>query len=628
MMTARVRIEGLDERLLRGAAHVAPHIGLKITDKDADILVRAAQGSELSAVKDGEAISITYVREHQLFRMLSYVPSMIAGGGDVYETANFEMLCYMGDMSRNAVYNLPTAKKMLVYLALMGYDSLMLYTEDTFELPDYPYFGHMRGRFSAAELREIDDFAYDLGIEVIPCVQTLAHLSTALRWPGFGFQDTGDILLVGDEKTYKFIDSILKACAECFRSRRINIGMDEAHMLGRGKYLTKNGYRPSSEVMLEHLDAVVKLCAENGFYPMIWSDMFFRMAFGGQYRVREGEIEQSIIDKVPEDLALIYWDYYSLDAGIFTHMVDCHLKFNNPVVFAGGAWKWYGFAPHNRFSVASTRMQLDICAQRGINNIIVTSWGDNGGEASQFSALSSMLYFAERGYSDGDVSDDVLESRANACFGIGYEALLTLDAPNELPGVSVAIGRPVNPSRYLLFNDPLEGLLDVHMNPDETPAGFASGARKLEKYAEHPEFGYMFDALAKLCVLLADKCDISIRAREAYTNGDRAALAELAERKIPKIVAELDEFIAAFRRQWYLENKTFGFSVQEIRLGGLKERLLSTALRLADYADGRIEKIEELEQPLLSFDGRPVGDGSFPYISSMSWRNYVTGGVL
>ena len=115
----------------------------------------------------------------------------------------------------------------------------------------------MRGRFSQEELKEIDDYAYDLGIEVIPCVQTLAHLATALRWPGFGFQDTGDILLVGDERTYKFIDAILGVCAKCFRSRRINVGMDEAHMLARGAYLDKNGYRPPSEVMLEHLDRVV-----------------------------------------------------------------------------------------------------------------------------------------------------------------------------------------------------------------------------------------------------------------------------------------------------------------------------------------------------------------------------------
>lgn len=625
-MSYKVKFKGLDERLTRGVSYVAPQLGLEIC-RCRSTEVRVIKGDRLSICRDGDAVVITYIREHQLFRMLSYLPGVLAGGDAVEEHPNLNMLCYMADMSRNAVYNMPTAKRMLRYLALMGYDSMMLYTEDTFELPGYPYFGHMRGRFSHAELKEIDDYAYDLGIEVIPCVQTLAHLSTALRWPGFSFQDTGDILMVGDDRTYAFIDAIMKTCAECFRSRRINIGMDEAHMLGRGNYLLKNGYRPSSEVMLEHLDRVVKICTDNGFYPMIWSDMFFRMAFNGAYRVREGEIAQEIIDKVPADLTLIYWDYYSLDSGIFSHMLDCHLKFHNPIVFAGGAWKWSGFAPHNTFSVASTEMQLNVCADRGVDNVIVTAWGDNGGEASQFSVLPSMLYFAERAYASS-VTDEKLEERAVMSLGLGYRALLTLDAPNELPGVTVEIGHPVNPCRYLVFNDPLEGLLDVHIKPDETPAGFAAAARRLEQYVDDKNFGYMFDTLAKLCVFLTDKCDVSLRARRYYLDGDKAALADMADNIIPTMISELDDFIVAFRNQWYLENKTFGFSTQELRLGGLRERLKSAALRLEDYADGRIDRIEELEQPVLSFNGKNYDADSMPYISNMNWHSCVTSGLL
>ncbi|MBQ9080515.1 MAG: family 20 glycosylhydrolase [Clostridia bacterium] len=625
-MSHIINVKGLDERLSRGVSYVAPQLGLELSCCDG-AEIRTVKCDKLAVERDGEAVVISYVKEHQLFRMLSYLPKILDGGEEIHENANFSMLCYMADMSRNAVYNMPTAKRMLRYLALMGYDSIMLYTEDTFELPDYPYFGHMRGRFSKDELKEIDDYACDLGLEVIPCVQTLAHLTTALRWPGFAFKDTDDILMVGDDRTYAFIDAIMKVCAECFRSRRINIGMDEAHMLARGNYLLKNGYRPSSEVMLEHLERVVKICADNGFHPMIWSDMFFRMAFNGQYRVREGEIAQDIINKVPPNLTLIYWDYYSLDSDIFSHMLDCHLKFNNPITFAGGAWKWYGFAPHNRFSIASTKMQLDVCADRGVDSVIVTSWGDNGGEASQFSSLSSMIYFAERGYS-ASVDDANLEARCLDCFGIGYEALLTMDAPNELPGVSVEIGRPVNPSRYLLFNDPLEGLLDVHMKADETPAGFAHCAERLFKYRDDPNFGYIYETLGKLCVLLADKCDVSIRARKYYADGDKAALTDLAEQKIPVMIEELDDFIATFRRQWYDENKTFGFSTQELRLGGLKERLSSMALRLSDYVDGKIDRIEELEQPVLSFDGKKYDENSFPYISNMLWNRCVTGCIL
>ena len=75
----------------------------------------------------------------------------------------------------------------------------------------------------------------------------------------------------------------------------------------------------------------------------------------------------------------------------------------------------------------------------------------------------------------------------------------------------------------------------------------------------------------------------------------------LAENDYAETVRLLDEFYKAFRRQWYQINKTFGFEVQDARLGGLKRRLESCKERLLDYADGKISEIAELEEPLLPF---------------------------
>lgn len=619
-----IKFSGISEKLRSGALELLPLLGLRL-DTEAYTTIKVQKGDRITVKKTDGGICITHPTDVAFYRALSFLPSVIRTGEKIEESGekNADMLCYMADMSRDAVYNLKSAKRMIRYLALMGYSSLMLYTEDTYELPEYPYFGHMRGRFSKDELKEIDDYAFMLGIEVIPCVQTLAHLSTALRWHDFrGYKDTDDILLVGNEKTYAFVEAVLKAMRECFRSNKINLGMDEAHMLGRGTYLTQNGYIPAHELMLEHLDRVVKLCVKYGYEPMIWSDMFFRMAFNGRYRVSEGEIAPEIIEKVPKELTLIYWDYYSLEPQIFTHMLECHKKFNNPVAFAGGAWKWSGFAPHNRFSLVSTEMQLDICKKMKVDNMIVTAWGDNGGEASQFAPLPVLLYFAENGYGES-LAEGWLERRALECFGIGYNALLELDAPNELDGISIEAGRPLNPSRYLLYNDPLEGLMDLHLDPTSAPRCFAQNAERLKKHSSHPEFGYMYETLAALCELLSLKCDLSIRTRAAYLNGDRKGLANISK-ELPIIIEKLDAFIEKFRRQWYFENKTFGFSNHELRLGGLRERLISLKARLDGYLDGRYQKIEELEQPVLSFTGRKEPE----YINYQSWLLTSTVGVM
>ena len=51
----------------------------------------------------------------------------------------------MIDCSRNSVMNLQALKKLIPILAKAGYTTLQLYTEDTYEVNDEPYFGYLRG---------------------------------------------------------------------------------------------------------------------------------------------------------------------------------------------------------------------------------------------------------------------------------------------------------------------------------------------------------------------------------------------------------------------------------------------------------------------------------------------------
>ena len=58
---------------------------------------------------------------------------------------HFEKFGVMIDCSRNAVPNLQALKRFIEILAKMGYNCVMLYTEDTYEIPSEPFFGYKRG---------------------------------------------------------------------------------------------------------------------------------------------------------------------------------------------------------------------------------------------------------------------------------------------------------------------------------------------------------------------------------------------------------------------------------------------------------------------------------------------------
>lgn len=137
-------------------------------------------------------------------------------------TCAFEHFGVMMDCSRNAVPSVEFLKGYILSLALMGYNELQLYTEDTYEVEGEPLFGYMRGRYSIKELREIVDYAAQFDIEVVPCIQTLAHVNQLLRWDKYNeVRDIDDILLVGEEKTYELIDKMFGvACQSVYFAPR------------------------------------------------------------------------------------------------------------------------------------------------------------------------------------------------------------------------------------------------------------------------------------------------------------------------------------------------------------------------------------------------------------------------
>jgi acetylornithine deacetylase len=73
----------------------------------------------------------------------------------------------MIDTSRCGVPKVQTVEQMIDYLAVMGYSMVMLYSEDTITIEGRPYFGYMRGRYTPDQLRAIDDYAFDYGIEAV-----------------------------------------------------------------------------------------------------------------------------------------------------------------------------------------------------------------------------------------------------------------------------------------------------------------------------------------------------------------------------------------------------------------------------------------------------------------------------
>lgn len=525
---------------------------------------------------------------------------------------NFRHFGVMIDNSRNAVMKPETVKQMIDLLEKMGYNSLMLYTEDTYEVNNQPYFGYLRGRYTKEEIKELDAYGREHGVELIPCIQTLAHLNAIMRWSYSSYCDVGDILCAGEDKTYQLIEDMFATLNECFTSRTVNIGMDEAHLIGRGTYLDKHGYRDKVDIFMEHLGRVSEIAKKYNFTLCMWSDMFYRMTVG-QYESCEGkqEIDKSIAEKIPSNVKLIYWDYYSLDGKHYDDMIESHHQLQEDIWFAGGLWTWVGFSPHNKHGMKTSFPAVESCRKHGVKDVFFASWGDNGGDCSRFAILPEMFYVSCLG--KGITDEAEIKRQFEEMFEIPFDDFLLLDLPGTPSDLESGVA---SAEKYLLYNDCFLGLFDKSVRPQDAES-YAVCAKKLEKQVNHPRWGWLFDSMKTLCDLLAVKADIGIKTRKAYKEGDKEALAKLIP-EYDKILVNAEAFYVAYEKQWMRENKPHGFDVQDIRIGGMQRRTLHCKKRLEAYVNGELTSLPELEETLLDIEGGGVEGGGRPLFYN-SW---------
>ena len=525
---------------------------------------------------------------------------------------NFNKFGVMVDCSRNAVMTVDQLKKFITVINKMGYNQVHLYMEDTYEVNGEPYFGYLRGKYTKEELKELDDFADSIGVELVPNIQTLAHMAAFLRWR-HDIRDAEDIMLAGDDRVYDLIDRMFASLRECFRTKNLHIGMDEAHLLGRGRYFDIHGNVNRFDILLNHLNRVCEIADKYDFEPMMWSDMFYRLANGGNYYAVSSKFDETIKEKIPEKLTIVYWDYYNLEKKTYDRMIKGHKQLSDKIAFGGGAWKWSGFAPHNYFSNKTTKLAIRACLDGGIKDVFMTMWGDNGAECSSFAVLPTLCYAACLAQGITKMAD--VKQKFYECVGVKYDDFMLLDAPNLIENNK----NVVNPSKYFFYAD---CFMSIFQNTEKAEYcdKYASIARKLKLASKRAgEYGYLFDNLAGLCKVLSVKVDICTRTRAAYNSSDKSQLdAVITDYK--KMIKLTKAFYKDFQNQWFIENKPHGFDIQDIRFGALIGRMQACLERLELYRDGKITNIPELEEAIL-----PLTDKIINY---NSWRNNVSANMF
>lgn len=605
-----LNINNIDKQYHNAIQKLGKRYNFTIGSEGLGVYIKRNEQANLEIIKQKNEINITYQKTCDLLRGIGECVRRLATSQEDFRVSyerQFKSNGVMVDCSRNGVINVTYMKEIIDTLAIIGHNTLMLYMEDIYTIDEEPYFGYMRGRYTKEELKEIDTYAADMGIEVIPCIQTLAHIDQFFRWEQIRekYIDIDNILLVNTEETNQLIENMIKSLAECFTSKKIHVGMDEAYNLGRGKYIDRFGLRSKQYIMREHLKTIVSITNKYGMRPIIWDDMFFN-----HYGVGDGD-EASI----PDGVDLMYWDYYNNTKEHYTERINQRKALGTKVMFAGGAWRWIGYVPHHSKTFVASNAALMACKEEGIQEVIATAWADDGCEAPVSTLLFGAVLFGEHGY-NYEVNEEDFKDKLKFYTGMSYEHHMKQEEFDILPDMKNP-ANTTNLSKYLFYEDPLCSLFIKHIEAVKIDLtsyyeALEDDFKKMSKaYQKDSNNGIIMDLYAAYAAVLKYKWNLGKNILEAYKNKDKVALTEICIKQIEPIIVALKAFRKCRLKEWTYCNKSFGFEVLDYRIGGMIQRLYTAKEQIQAYNNDEIEKIAELEEerlPLTHYKEEGMGE--------------------
>lgn len=566
-----------------------------ILDFDFSFPVEEISSEGLYVKYDGSSAIVGSYAPNALARAYMLLAKGIREGKTCFEITQkprFSDCGVMLDMSRGSVMSVSGVKKYLDCMALHGMNMLMLYTEDTYEVEGYPYMGYQRGRYSIRELRELDDYAASLGIELIPCIQTLGHMEKFLRYGvNAHLRESDRILLPGSEPTYEFIEACIASVRKSFRTKRIHIGCDEAHGLGHGTLFKKNGQLLDPfDIFNKHVHRVVDICNKYDFHPMMWSDMYFSIAApigSGDFGINV-QVPQHVIDAMP-DVDMVFWDYYKTNNEFYGTTIQKHQAFGHKTIFAGGIWTWNGFVPNFQWTYATAKPALEECLRYGVDFVMGTSWVNGGAEVSHMLATPCLSLYSEHCWLGEACTDEDIRSVAAFITGVPFEVTEAVSDFFCRMGGDHCIGQKI------IWSDPLINLLCYDYDYPAIESLYSAALETLEKYPNVPDMDYYKKVFR--CAL--HKVKLQQTLRDHYKTDDKAWLADFSQNTIPVMLKDFEDLYHSHYELWHRDYKTQGYEMNMNRFAGAIERIRYTGWMIDRYVAGEIDEIEALEPELI-----------------------------
>lgn len=308
---------------------------------------------------------------------------------------------YQLDISRYKVPTMQTLYRIVDFIARLGYTQFQLYTEHTFAYKGHEEVWCEASPMTPEEVRALDDYCSQRGIELVPNQNSFGHLENWLRHPGYnhlaeapkGGTTMGSYTLKypmclcpTDPRSVTFIAGLYDQLLPCFRSRKINVGGDETielkddHKPGIGRSAAELAAKGPARVYLEFLGKIHKLLSDRGHTMMFWGDIILE--------------HPELISELPEDVIALNWGYEADHP--FETSSAAFAKSKRRFYVCPGTSAWGTFSGRTDNMMVNVDSAISAGERHGMSGVLLADWGDYGHPNPFLSSVPALVYTANR----------------------------------------------------------------------------------------------------------------------------------------------------------------------------------------------------------------------------------------
>ncbi|MHA1715607.1 MAG: family 20 glycosylhydrolase [Promethearchaeota archaeon] len=288
---------------------------------------------------------------------------------DIVDYPSYPIRGLVDDISRGQRPTLDNLKKFIRILSLSKQNVHVLYIEDVYYFKSHPKIGENRGRLTDKDLMELQAYAKEWFITIIPGVEMLGHMENILLDPDYikyAEFPGAHCLNITDPETKKFVRALLKDVASAFETSVFAPICDESSDFGLGKskaYVESAGY---GQALAEWYLFLVEELRKLGKDVVIFA--------------------HDIIIKYPEALKAVqkanvliyYWKYVNKKK--YKGMSKLTKRFKLDVIGGPAVFDWSRHYPYNEYAEVNMIEMGKDGLSRGARGLVTTKWGDFGNE--------------------------------------------------------------------------------------------------------------------------------------------------------------------------------------------------------------------------------------------------------